>query len=105
MAFDVRGVAPLLGVHDMPTSVRFYRDTLGFQIVNTSPMLGEDYFHWALLRLGQAELMLNTNFESDEDRPSHMTRLGLPLTAIHACISIAQMWTQPMKRYSARASR
>jgi glyoxylase I family protein len=69
MALDVRGLTPLLQVYDMPTSVRFYRDLLGFELVSTSPTLGEDRFHWALLRLGDAELMLNTAYEFDSDRP------------------------------------
>jgi glyoxylase I family protein len=70
MSLDLRGVTTLLGVYDMPTSVRFYRDLLGFQVVSTSPILGEDYFHWALLRLGAAQFMLNTNFESNDERPA-----------------------------------
>jgi glyoxylase I family protein len=74
MALEIRGVAPLLSVYDMPTSVRFYRDMLGCEIVTTSPALGEDYFHWALLRFGAAELMLNTAFESTEDRPPRPDR-------------------------------
>lgn len=69
MAFEVRGVAPLLQVYDMPASVRFYRDQLGFEVVNTSPVMGEDYFHWAMLRLGEAELMLNTAYEFNDERP------------------------------------
>jgi catechol 2,3-dioxygenase-like lactoylglutathione lyase family enzyme len=72
MALDVRGLTPLLQVYDMPTSVRFYRDVLGFEIVRTSPMLGKDRFHWALLRLGNAELMLNTAYEFDSDRPAEL---------------------------------
>jgi glyoxylase I family protein len=74
MALDVRGATPLFFVYDMPTSVRFYRDLLGFEIVTTSPALGEDHFDWAWLRLGQAELMLNTAFESNDDRPSQPDR-------------------------------
>lgn len=70
MALDLRGVTPLLQVYDMPTSIRFYRDVLGFRIVSTSPLISEDRFHWALLRLGDAELMLNTAYESDGDRPA-----------------------------------
>jgi catechol 2,3-dioxygenase-like lactoylglutathione lyase family enzyme len=42
---------------------------LGFEVVTTSPVLGIDRFHWALLRLGNAELMLNTAYEFDDDRP------------------------------------
>jgi glyoxylase I family protein len=74
MAIEVRGVAPLLEVYDMPRSVRFYRDVLGFEVVSTSPKLGEDRFHWALLRLGEAEVMLNTAYEFDEERPAEPER-------------------------------
>ncbi len=69
MAFEVVGLAPLLQVYDMPTSVRFYRDKLGFEVLTTSPPLGEDYFHWCLLRLGEAEVMLNTAYEFNYQRP------------------------------------
>ncbi len=68
---QITGLTPLLQVYDMPASVRFYRDVLGFEIVSTSPKLGgEDRFHWALLRLDGAELMLNTAYEFDSERPA-----------------------------------
>lgn len=67
MSIEVRGVCALLQVFDMPTSVRFYRDLLGFKIVQTSQREG-DQFDWGLLRLNQAELMLNTAYE-DATRP------------------------------------
>jgi catechol 2,3-dioxygenase-like lactoylglutathione lyase family enzyme len=70
MAVEVGGLTPLLQVYDMPTSVRFYRDVLGFQVISTSPRLGDDRFHWALLRLGGAELVLNTAYEFDHERPA-----------------------------------
>ncbi len=66
---DVRGVIALLQVYDMRASIHFYRDVLGFDIVSTSPVLGKDRFHWALLRLGTAEIMLNTAYECDSERP------------------------------------
>jgi glyoxylase I family protein len=70
MALQVTGLTPLLQVYDMPTSLRFYRDVLGFEIVTTSPALGgPDRFHWVWLRLGDAEVMLNTAYEFDEERP------------------------------------
>ena len=70
MAVNVGPVCPLVQVYDMPTSVRFYRDTLGFEVVTTSPNLGgEDKFHWCLLRLGDSEMMLNTAYEFDNERP------------------------------------
>ena len=70
MPIHVRGgLAPLFQVYDMPTSVRFYRDKLGFEVVSTSPVLGEDKFHWCLMRLDDTELMLNTAYEADHERP------------------------------------
>ena len=66
MPLDIKGLAPLIYVFDMPESVHFYRDLLGFELVATSgpgPSFG-----WALLRLNGVELMLNTAYE-DEHRP------------------------------------
>jgi glyoxylase I family protein len=67
MAIDVRGLAPLLDVFDMPTSVRFYRDVLGFEVVQTSGP-GENY-GWCLLRRNGVDLMLNTAYEDDQRPP------------------------------------
>jgi glyoxylase I family protein len=67
MQLHVRGLVPLLQVFDMPTSIRFYRDVLGFEVVHTSRP--GDEFDWALLRLNDVELMLNTAYERD-DRPA-----------------------------------
>jgi Glyoxalase/Bleomycin resistance protein/Dioxygenase superfamily len=36
MGIEIRGMAPLLQVFDMPTSIAFYRDVLGFEVVTTS---------------------------------------------------------------------
>jgi len=71
MAIEVTGVCPYFEVYDMRASVRFYRDKLGFEIVSTSPHLGGDgeRFHWCWLRLGPAEIMLNTAYEFDDERP------------------------------------
>jgi glyoxylase I family protein len=69
MALDLRGLTPLIQVYDMPASLRFYRDVLGFEVLSTSPKLGEDRYHWVWLRLGDAELMLNTAYEFDDQRP------------------------------------
>ena len=69
MNIEVRGVLTLLQVFDMPTSVRFYRDVLGFEIVQTTTPREGDQFDWGLLRLNDTELMLNTAYEQD-DRPA-----------------------------------
>ena len=39
MALDVDGLCPLLQVFDMPTSVKFYREVLGFELVGNSPIV------------------------------------------------------------------
>lgn len=64
---DIHGVAPLLQVFDMPTSLRFYRDILGFAIWDRSGP--EDDCGWCGLRLHGAEVMLNTAYEA-EHRPA-----------------------------------
>jgi len=61
----IRGMAPLLQVYDMPASIHFYRDILGFEVVNPT---GSDDVDWVLLRLQGVELMLNTRYEKP-DRP------------------------------------
>ena len=58
---QVEGLGTLIQVFDMPRSVAFYRDVLGFVVVKQSQP-GDD-FDWCLLRLDNAELMLNTAYE------------------------------------------
>jgi len=68
MALKVEGVCPLLWVFDMPRAIAFYSDLLGFEVVSTDRPGRE--CDWALLRLNDTEIMLNTLYESDE-RPPH----------------------------------
>ena len=72
MAIDIRGMTPLLQVFDMPTSVAFYCDVLGFEIA-TSDGKPKPHFDWVLLRRDGIHVMLNTAYEKDE-RPSHPDR-------------------------------
>lgn len=64
---EIRGLCPLIEVFDMPVALGFYRDLLGFEIVDRSSP--SDDCDWVWLKRGDAELMLNTMFESDS-RPS-----------------------------------
>jgi catechol 2,3-dioxygenase-like lactoylglutathione lyase family enzyme len=64
MELKIGGLCPLLQVFDMPTSIRFYRDLLGFEVV--SPVPEGDQCDWVLLRIYESELMLNTAYEADE---------------------------------------
>jgi glyoxylase I family protein len=66
----LEGFAPLLQVFDMPTSIAFYRNMLGFTVASTSDHpRGEDDFDWVLLRRDGIDLMLNTAYEHDERPP------------------------------------
>jgi len=71
MAIAIEGVTALLAVWDVPTSLQFYRDVLGFEVVSHSPPFTEakDDFGWALLRLNGVELMLNNAYD-DNVRPA-----------------------------------
>ncbi len=67
----IEGLCPLIYVFDMPRSLGFYRDVLGLEMVRQSP--GGDDCDWAWLRLGTAELMLNTMYEAGT-RPAHLNK-------------------------------
>ncbi|MGO4885875.1 MAG: VOC family protein [Bryobacteraceae bacterium] len=67
MAMDIYGIAPLLEVFDMPTSLHFYRDILGFEVIGRSGPTAD--CGWVLLKLHSAELMLNTAYDEGERPP------------------------------------
>jgi len=64
MTLEIRGMAPLFSVFDMPTSLNFYRDILGFAVVQDSGQ--GDNSGWVMLERNDATLMLNTAFDDDE---------------------------------------
>ena len=64
----IEGMAPLLQVFDMPVSLKFYRDILGFKVIASSGA-GDDV-DWVLMKLNDVEFMLNTAYES-AFRPLH----------------------------------
>jgi uncharacterized glyoxalase superfamily protein PhnB len=73
MAIEVTGMAALLQVHDMNEALAFYRDALGFAPVADSGEVDAPegrYFHWCWLRLGEADLMLNTAWDAGERPPA-----------------------------------
>lgn len=67
MELRIGGFSPLLQVFDMPKSIAFYRDILGFEVVSDVPE--GDRCDFAMLKLHESELMLNTAYEAD-DRPA-----------------------------------
>lgn len=60
---EIRGMTPLLQVFDLPTSLAFYRDTLGFTVKQCTG-------GWAWLERDGIELMLNTQYEDDSRPPA-----------------------------------
>src|SRR4030088_1644347 len=91
MGIEILGMAPLLQVFDMPTSIAFYRDVLGFEVVTTSKP-GAEHLAWALLRLNGMELMLNTACEQ-HSRPPEPDRARIAAhddTAIHGRVADAR---------------
>lgn len=61
-------MTPLLQVFDMPKSLAFYRDALGFVVISTSSP-GDDC-GWAMLERGEVLLMLNTAYDVGERPPT-----------------------------------
>jgi len=63
MTLRIANLIPLLEVFDLPASVAFYRDILGFTLIS-----GDDTW-WAMLELDGVKVMLNTAYD-DGERPA-----------------------------------
>ena len=73
MPLALRPACPYFEVFDMPASLAFYRDALGFEVVSASPLAASgapDTHGWVWLRQAEAEVMLNSAYDPDEARPS-----------------------------------
>ncbi len=66
MSIDLRGMTPLIQVFDMATSLKFYCDVLGFDIVQTDSNTVAPNHNWVWLRWDNIDLMLNTAYEYDK---------------------------------------
>ena len=68
MSIDIDGMTPLLQVFDMPTSLKFYCDVLGFEIIQSDGKATPNHDRvW--LRRNNVDLMLNTAYEADKRPP------------------------------------
>lgn len=72
MAIQVNGVAPLVQVFDMPRSIHFYRDILGFAVTGRSraKTSDPDDVDWVMLQLSNATVMLNTAYDPEDVPPA-----------------------------------
>jgi catechol 2,3-dioxygenase-like lactoylglutathione lyase family enzyme len=66
MSIDLRGMTPLIQVFDMATSLKFYCDVLGFDIVQADSNTVAPNRNWVWLRRDDIGLMLNTAYEYDK---------------------------------------
>lgn len=96
MAIEVCSIVPLLQVFDMPSSVKFYCEILGFEILRTDGKSAPD-FDWVLLRLHGVELMLNTAYEAanratipDPERTVAYREIGL----FFGCPNVEEAYAQ-----------
>ena len=63
---EIQYLCPMLEVFDMDRSLTFYVNMLGFKIHQSAG--GNDDIGWVWLKLGDVNLMLNTQYEKP-DRP------------------------------------
>jgi catechol 2,3-dioxygenase-like lactoylglutathione lyase family enzyme len=54
----------------MPTSLKFYCDVLGFEIVQADSNTTSPNHNWVWLKRGEIDLMLNTAYEYDKRPPA-----------------------------------
>lgn len=65
MSITIQSLTPLIQVFSMRRSLAFYRDLLGFEVVEDSGD-GDDS-SWAWLRLNGFDLMLNDQYEAGSE--------------------------------------
>ena len=63
MSLALTRIVPMWEVFDLPKSMAFYRDVLGFELAS-----GDDSW-WCMLKHGDITIMLNTAYEKDK-RPA-----------------------------------
>lgn len=93
----IKGMAPYLQVYDMPRSIAFYRDKLGFEVaMQSQPEQGDDC-DWVLLRLQGIELMLNTIYEKPDrpPKPDPARNIGHSDVAVYfSCLDVEALHKQ-----------
>ena len=62
MTLRIGGFATLIQAFDLPTSLTFYRDVMGFEVISDAPEDGR--CEWVWLKSDDSELMLNTAYEA-----------------------------------------
>lgn len=108
---QLQGLVPLLQVFDMNESLAFYREGLGFELIDHSPEIEAAegrYFHWCWLRHGGGgEVMLNTLHDANERpparNPERTARLADDLCLYIGCPDLDGAWAELQDRGVASA--
>ncbi|MBM4387800.1 MAG: VOC family protein [Deltaproteobacteria bacterium] len=64
---ELKKLTPNLMVFNVNSTVEFYRDILGFELVMTVPEKG--LFDWAMVRLGAVEIMFQSRSSLSQEIP------------------------------------
>ena len=91
MPIQATGVTPLFQVFDMLKSIDWYCDVLGFEL--TQKHEPDGHLYWAMLKLGDAVLMLNSKYEDDK-RPSAPPRASgdSDVTLYFSCPNVSEAY-------------
>ena len=80
---NVFQAVPFFGVTDMPSSVHFYVDGLGFRMTRQWTPEGE--LRWCWLELGEAAIMLQTFYREGQGPYTPDEKLGAGVTISFQC--------------------
>lgn len=87
---NIKGFHILIQVFNMPASLKFYRDTLGFEVISDSGS-GDDS-SWVMLRSNEVILMLNDQYDPagpiPDAPPPERTRWHFDTLIYFACPDI-----------------
>ncbi len=79
MTTTFKQLTPNLMVEDVNTTIDFYKNILGFEVLATVPETGT--FNWAMLKQGNVEIQLQTRASLSEEIPIfHDKPIGGALT-------------------------
>jgi len=91
MPIQATSAVALFQVYDMRKSVAWYCDTLGFDLLQKHEPDG--HLYWALLKLGDAKVMLNSRFEDDQRPAQPPPQTGHSDVAIYfSCANVDQAY-------------
>jgi catechol 2,3-dioxygenase-like lactoylglutathione lyase family enzyme len=108
----MRGIVPMLSVRDLARTLGFYRDALGFELVNSFPNATSP--SWCMLSSGGAVLMFNqvpsgsasgeaklgTRFQIFYFYPPDVAALHADLTARKLAVSPLRVTVYGMKEFN-----